>query len=156
MRTKRILLFLLAVAVLGLSVFGSLVWRATTVEHADRPDALQRFSDVRATFRPALPMLQVDASGQLIRHEHQPAAKGPRPTQLDVLAYRAREQRLVRVDIPFWFFKLKGVAVQIALRGTGLDMERLEVTPADLEQHGPGVVLDETRANGDRLLVWTE
>ena len=125
MRTKRILLFLLAGAVLGLSVFGSLVWHATTVERADRPEALQRFSDVRATFGPALPMLQVDASGQLIRHEHQPAAKGPRPTQLDVLAYRAREQRL-------------------------------GVTPADLERHGPGVVLDETRANGDRLLVWTE
>jgi hypothetical protein len=73
-----------------------------------------------------------------------------------VLAYRRPEQRLVRADVPLWFLKLKGPAVQYALRGTGLDLERLGVTPADLERYGACVVLDETRANGDRLLVWTE
>jgi hypothetical protein len=73
-----------------------------------------------------------------------------------VLAYQAGEQRLVAADVPFWFFRLKGPAAQYALSGTGLDLKRLGITAADLERHGPAVVIDHTRPNGDRLLVWTE
>ena len=73
-----------------------------------------------------------------------------------LLAYRAAEQRLVRVDVPFWFLKMKGPAVQYSLRGTGVDLERLGVTAAELEGYGASVVLDESRHNGDRVLVWTE
>ena len=62
----------------------------------------------------------------------------------------------MRADVPFWFLKTKGAALQDPLHGTGLDLERLGVTPADLERYGVCLVLDETRANGDRLLVWTE
>jgi hypothetical protein len=51
---------------------------------------------------------------------------------------------------------LKGPAIQFALRGTEIDLKELGVSAADLESHGPGLVLDETSANGDRLLVWTE
>ena len=61
------------------------------------------------------------------------------------------EQRLVHAIVPFWFLKMKGPAVQYALRDTGVDLKRLGVTPGDLEQYGAGVVLDEARANGDRL-----
>jgi hypothetical protein len=58
--------------------------------------------------------------------------------------------------VPFWFLKVKGPAVQYALRGTGLDLKRLGVSPADLEGYGVCLILDQTRTNGDRLLVWTE
>lgn len=78
------------------------------------------------------------------------------PTRLRVLAYRTPQQRLVQADVPFWFLRLKGPAVQYALRGTGLDLEQLGVSPADLERYGICLLLDETRTNGDRLLVWTE
>jgi hypothetical protein len=30
------------------------------------------------------------------------------------------------------------------------------LTAADLERHGPGLILDEASGNGDRLLVWTQ
>jgi hypothetical protein len=66
------------------------------------------------------------------------------------------ERRLVRADVPFWYLKMKGPAVQYLVRGTGLDLQRLGITAADLERYGAAVVLDETNANGDRLLVWTE
>jgi hypothetical protein len=61
----------------------------------------------------------------------------------------------VRANVPFWFFKLKGPAIQLVLRGTEIDLKKLGVTAADLESHGPGLVLDEIRSNGDRVLVWT-
>jgi hypothetical protein len=78
------------------------------------------------------------------------------PSQLHALAYHASNRRLVRADVPFWFLKAKGPAVQYSLRGTGLDLQRLGVTPGDLQRYGPSFVLDETRTNGERLLVWTE
>lgn len=73
-----------------------------------------------------------------------------------VLVYQSAEERLVAADVPFWFFKLKGAAAQYAVRGTGLDLERLRITGADLERYEPSVVIDHVRPNGDRLLVWTE
>jgi hypothetical protein len=51
---------------------------------------------------------------------------------------------------------LKGPALQYATRGTGVDLDRLGITPADIKRHGPGPILDETRSNGDRVLVWVE
>jgi hypothetical protein len=58
--------------------------------------------------------------------------------------------------VPLWFLKLKGPAVQYLVRGTGLDLERLQITAADLERYDASVVIDHVRSNGDHLLVWTE
>jgi hypothetical protein len=62
----------------------------------------------------------------------------------------------VSAEVPFWFFRLKGPAAHLALRDTGFDLERLGLTPADLSRHGPSIVIDSSRDNADRLLVWTE
>ncbi|MEX2271757.1 MAG: hypothetical protein WD690_09815 [Vicinamibacterales bacterium] len=48
------------------------------------------------------------------------------------------------------------LAAQFLVRGTGLDLERQQISARDLERYGPSVVIDHTRPNGDRLLVWTE
>ena len=64
--------------------------------------------------------------------------------------------KLVTADVPMWFFRMKGPPTQFLVRGTGLDLERLQITAAHLERFDPSVVIDHARANGDRLLVWTE
>jgi hypothetical protein len=137
-------------------MFGYFAWQAVTMELADQRQALQEFTAVRDALGPVEPMLRVNASGRVVRGTHPIVAEGQRPSQLKVLAYQTGEQRLARANVPFWFFKLKGPAVQFALRGTQIDLKKLGVTTADLERHGPGLVLDETSSNGDRLLVWTE
>jgi hypothetical protein len=83
-------------------------------------------------------------------------APGPAPTELHALAYHVDGQRLVRADVPLWFFKVKGPALRYALRDTSLDLDAMNVTATDLENSGAGVVLDETRSTGNRLLVWTD
>lgn len=156
MRTRRIVLGLLVAAVLGLAVFGFLASRAVTVEDAPAPEALRRFEAVRAGLGGGDPLLALDDAGNVVRRAS-PASSSPRPvTRLGVLAYQSGEQRLVTADVPMWFFRLKGPAAQYLVRGTGLDLERLQITAADLERFDPSVVIDHTRANGDRLLVWTE
>jgi hypothetical protein len=58
--------------------------------------------------------------------------------------------------VPLWFLRVKGPAAQVALRGTGFDLEALGLTADDLARSGIGVVLDDARENGDRVLAWTE
>jgi len=156
MRTWQILGMLVLGAVIGFTVFGLLTWRNTTVEIVGREDALLRLAETRALFGDAVPLLDIEASGQLTRRRAGPDTEGVSPELLVVLAYRVREQRLIRVDVPFWFVKLKGPAAQFALRDTGFDLRRLGLTASDLEKQGPGLILDESRENGDRILIWTE
>ena len=155
-RTRAVSLVVAAAAAIGLLVFGTLVYRAVDVEQASAPEALRRFERVRSAFAGRQPLLTLDDSGNVIRRE-EPArpASGPIRT-LNAVAYQADRQRLVTANVPFWFFRIKGPAAQLALRNTGLDLGSLRLTAADLERHGPALVIDRARVNGDRLLVWTE
>jgi hypothetical protein len=155
MRTSTVLIGFVLAVVLGLILFGFLARRAVTLEQAAPAQALRAFTAVRDSLGPAEPMLRLGTSGRA--QGRPPVAEGSRrPVRLHVLAYRAREQRLVRAEVPFWFFKLKGPAVQFALRGTNVDLKELGLTPGDLERHGPGLVLDESPPGGDRFLIWTD
>jgi hypothetical protein len=154
-RGSRLLWSVGIAAMIGIGVFAFFAWHSVTVEQVQPNELLSRFAEIRTRLTCTEPIWHVDAAGAVTRREA-PRETEARPTRLRVLAYRAPQERLVRVDVPFWFLKVKGPAVQYALRETGLDLERLGITPADLEQYGPCLVLDQTRANGDRLLVWTE
>lgn len=139
----------------GVAVFGLLAWRSVEVEQAEPNEALGRFTEIRNRFTGSDPILRVDAEGRIVRRNPPERETGP-PKHLRVLTYRASEQRLVYANIAFWFLTVKGPAVQFSLRGTGLDLNRLGITPGDLKRYGPCLVLDEARADGSRLLVWTE
>ena len=148
-------MLLLIAAALGLSVFGWLAWHAVTVEDLDAVDSRQRFEDALAQLDSTTPRVKMDATGHFVRSG--PARTSERrPNALHVLAYRASERRLVRAEVPLWFFTIKGPAAQYALQGTGFDLRILGLTASDLAAAGPGVVMDETGANGDRLLAWTQ
>ena len=142
------------IAAAAVVMFAFVVWRSVTIERAEASDALRRFAQVQSRFHSSDPMLRIDADGTITRRPVRPGERALL-SRLQALAYRVQEQRIVHASVPFWFLKMKGPAVQYALRDTGFDLKRLGVTPADLEHFGAGVVLDETRANGDRLLVWT-
>jgi hypothetical protein len=142
-------------AVAGIGVFAFWALRSVSIEPSSPHDALQRFTEVRSTLK-GEPILQFGADGRRAHRSAPRTSQQSHLSSLRVLAYRAREARLIRAAVPFWFLKVKGPAVQYVLRDTGLDLDRLGVTPADLERYGAGVVLDQSRSNGDRLLVWTE
>lgn len=155
-RGRTVMMTLGVGALAGFTIFGVLVSRAVTVERADAPEALRRFREVRAALGQSPPLLTLDESGNVTRRTEPPGTFPVRPRRLAVLTYQSEERRLVSADVPFWLFKLKGPAAQYAVRGTGLDFKRLQITAADLERHGRAITIDHTRANGDRLLVWTE
>jgi len=156
MRTRRVLLLLFLGALIGFGIFAVLAWRAVDVERADAPEALRRFTTIRSALGGRPPLLTLDDAGNVVRRAEPPAREPPALSRMAVLAYQANEQRLVSADVPYWFFRMKTPPTQFLVRGTGLDLERLGITAADLAKFGPSVVIDHARANGDRLLVWTE
>ena len=153
---RRLLLVILAGAAVGFTIFGVMAYRAVTVERALAEDAFQRFERARAAAGGGTALLVLDESGRVIRRADPPPAVPHAITRLRVLAYQAADERLVTADIAFWFFKLKGPAAAYAVRGTGLDFERLQISAADLERYGPAIVIDHGGPDGSRLLVWTE
>ena len=154
-RDARLPFWLRVAAVVGIGLSGFLAWRNVTVEEVPPGDANRRLAEIRDRLPHAAPVLRMDANGLVTRRV--PAdVRTPRATRLHALTYVMSVGRLARADAPFWFLKMKGPGVQYAFRGTGFDLDRLGVTPADLERYGVCLVLDETRRNGDRLLVWTE
>jgi hypothetical protein len=156
MRAKRIVMLLLVAATLGVAAFGYLASNAVTVERVDDSDAARRFLAARVAFGSAPPMLEIAPSGRVVRRPSPPREGAGHVERFRILVYQVQQRRLVEADVPFWFVALKGPALQYAVRDTGVDLDRLGVTAADLRRHGPGPILDETRPNGDRVLVWIE
>ena len=153
---RRLIVGLLSGAVFGLLTFGILAYRAVSLEQASAPEALRRFTDIRARLGGTAPLLTLDSAGNVVRRTEPPAMARRKIQRFRVLVYQVAEERLVAADVPFWFFKVKGTAAQYAVHGTGLDLERLGITGADLERYEPSLIIDHVRPNGDRMLVWTE
>ncbi len=137
---------------IGFSVVG---WRSITVERAEPDQADRRFTALRNQFSGIEPLLRVEPDGRVVRRQLEPANVKP-AYRLRVLAYRVSLGRVVQADVPFWFLKVKGPAIRVSLRDTGLDLDRLGLTPAELQRYGATLVLDELRTSGDRVLVWME
>lgn len=153
---RRVLLVGVAAAAIGFGVFGVMTYRAVSMEHVPPAEAVRRFAAIRATLPPGAPLVALDETGTVLRREEpRPGAPGP-IRRLVAVAYHADTHRLLSTEVPFWFFRIKGPAARYALRGTGFDLDRLGLTPDDLERHGPSVVIDRASPNGGRLLVWTE
>lgn len=152
----RIGLGILVAALVGLVVFGLLASSVTSITDSDQSMADEVFQAVIDSLDSGPPRLHRDESGNLVSRAIPSGISGAKPVKLGVLLYRSPENKLVQSDIPFWFFRLKGSAARFALRGSGLDMDRLGVTPADIARQGPGLILDEQAADGGRILVWAE
>jgi hypothetical protein len=154
-RASRFLLLFAAAALAGMTVFAVLARRAVTVEKSSAGDAERQFAAVRERFGDLAPLLADDGTGHLARRDREPPVS-PRPiARIRVMQFTAADGRLIRADVPFWFFELKAPAAQFFVRGTDLDLNELGLTASDLSREGPTLILDARQEDGDRLLVWT-
>ncbi len=157
MRWARVLLAVMLAAVIGLTIFGTLAVRHVTVESANAGRAADRFAHVHAEYPggPAL-RIELDAEGRAHVVPRGDPPHGDRPSRLRVLAYRVRDDRLAEADVPYWFVRLKRPALAFALRRTGVDLDALGLSGAELDAHGPGILIDREGRDGDRVMVWLE
>lgn len=147
-----IVFVILGVALLG--GFAYYIYRQTSFETSTQEKADHEFQRVRSRFKDQTPYLELDLSGDLRIHRELEKPKEADLQSVYIMAWDVRENRLLRMTIPFWFVRLKASgAFNVQIGGWSRD---LTVTAQDLARHGPGIVLDFEEPGGTRVLLWAE
>ncbi len=126
------------------------------IQAASGASADSAFAEIREQHAGKAPLLEM--RGSSIAHSNPPSETAPRTnlSTLHVLAWDAREGRLARFDIPFWFLRLKESPIRFGTYATGLDELKISLTAAEIERYGPGIIMDIEREGRDRALLWVE
>jgi hypothetical protein len=142
----------ISVVVLGVAWFRDHL----EIQAASGASADSAFAEVRHRYLDKAPLLEMQGSS--VARSNPPADSKPRTslTTLHVLAWDAREGRLARFDIPFWFLRLKETPIRFGTYATGLDELKISLTAAEIERYGPGIIMDIEREGRDRALLWVE
>jgi hypothetical protein len=156
MSISKLFSFLVLAAIVALAIFMFRTWKATAVSQAAPGEAWRQFALVIQDQPTRAPVLTVDAFGNILPPPPPPVLPQVQPTRLNVLAYLADLQTLVRTTVPLWVVRTKGPAVKFAMRETRYDLGRLGIDPGSLADYGPGLVIDEVKADGSRYLLWTD
>jgi hypothetical protein len=152
-----IIVGMLAVAAVGGTAF--FIYRHVDSTSTGHDTAAAEFAQARARFAGQQALVEISAGDEPVIHRD--LVKGSRGRKLEslrVLAYDHREQKLVRVSIPFWLLRLLPSDHFSFLNDDGIeiDADRVKLTADDLERRGPGLVLDTKDRRGSEVLVWTE
>lgn len=125
---------------------------------ASPSNAAHEFDAVKAGFAGQKPLIELDSRGHFLKaHTDRTPPPGVHaPDQLHLLAFDPGDRRMVRFTLPFWLLRLKAGSATIDLNGDRMDLEDLRITVADLERHGPSLILDHTGPEGERVLVWSK
>lgn len=133
-----------------------------SVTELDRASTTRELDAVRERLGDVAPYVEIDESSSAdgglvhVRPETAPAVPA-RISRLHVWFCSGDQGRLVRATTPYWAFRIsrwKGRAA--GSLGALLGVEGLRVELPDLTPHGPGLIADHVRPNGDRLLIWAE
>jgi len=156
----------LGLALLGMGVAAILFLSWTDLHEANPRAARAAFAEAlalagRSGPQAATAYLYLDEAGQVqVRRELESDPPSDLRT-LHLLAWDPHDDRLLRVDFPYWFVRVKmNDTINLGTMTTALsgDWQHLElkVSVGELRRRGAGVVLDHTRQDGMRLLLWSE
>jgi hypothetical protein len=128
-----------------------------TITETSEGSALKEFEDVRARFPNRPPLLELRNGRPAYTAGAPPkSASSTSLDRLHVLVWDPDENRLANVAIPFWFLRLKSGPIEFSGYASGLDDEGVNLSPEDIERHWPGIILDATSPQGERILLWAQ
>ena len=118
--------------------------------------ATSDFESVRARFSGTKPLIELDERGDFI-HANTDRPNGTvRPQFLNVMAFDADDEKVVRMELPFWLLRLKSGGSHFSMNGESVDLAKMHLTVEDLERYGPALILDHKDRKGAHVLVWTQ
>ena len=125
----------------------------------DETKAVAELDAVRARFPNQKPLIDADQDGHggQLQTEGRPATFTGELHALHIAAYDKRAGKLVRFSVPFWLIRMAPDG-KVSIGDEMLDDVRGadKLTVKQLEALGPGLLIDEHKPDGDRVLVWTE
>ncbi len=156
-----IIVGIIAVCILGvITVAAAGLWFVRShvnIQPSTVSAATADFQSVREKFAAQKPLIELDDRGNFVHANVDRPNGTQRPDSLNIMAFDARDEHVVRMDIPFWLLRLKMRGTRIDVGGNGnIDLQKLRLTVEDLERFGPTLILDHRDANGSRVLVWSQ
>ena len=118
--------------------------------------AASDFDTVRARFTGQKPLIELDDHGEFVRANTDRAAGSVRPQTLNMMAFDADEEKVVKMELPFWLLRLKSGGTRFSMGKGNVDLAKLHLTVEDLERFGPTLILDHRDQKGARVLVWSQ
>lgn len=148
------ILFVIAMAAAGIYYFTQHI----ETKKATPAVAASEFNEVRERFHGQKPLIELDERGRFLRSnvDRPTPANARTPEAIHVLAFDPDDEGLVKLTVPFWLLRLKMDNSKIDFGNSSVRLEDLKVTVEDLERFGPTLILDQTNAGGDRVLVWSQ
>jgi len=125
--------------------------RTTTVSVAT-----EDFQSVRQRFAAQKPLIELDEHGMFLRANTDRPAGTQRPQTLNIMAFDPHDEKVVRLDVPFWLLRLKSGGAKFDIGRSNVDLARMRITVEELERYGPILILDQKDTDGSRVLVWTQ
>ncbi|MCP3914490.1 MAG: hypothetical protein GY711_02910 [bacterium] len=158
---RRFVLGFLIVAAVGFTVAMTMFSSWSDVRSLDAAGAESSIAEVLSGPAGGPAYLSLAADGTVHVDRSLESEQAVKISSLNLMTWQPAEGRLARIDFPFWFVRAKltdqvnlGTLTSIMAR----DWENLDlrVTEDDLVARGPGLVLDHTREDGARLILWME
>jgi hypothetical protein len=118
--------------------------------------ATEDFQTIRQRFATQKPLIELDERGSFLRANTDRPAGTQRPQTLNIIAFDPHDEKMVRVDVPFWVLRLKGGGGKFDIGRSNVDLARMRITVEDLERYGPILILDQKDTDGSRVLVWSQ
>ncbi|MFQ5767476.1 MAG: hypothetical protein ACE5ID_05770 [Acidobacteriota bacterium] len=152
---------LLSAGVCGFGIFWLMLSAWTQLDKATEMEAQAAFSEAVARSEGGTPFLEIPAGGPIVVHREQERASPVKLNRLHLLVWEPQGRHLLKIDFPFWFVRAKMTrrvnlgTLTTAVSGDWQHID-LRVTEEDLERRGPGLILDTSRDDGVRFLLWTE
>ena len=72
------------------------------------------------------------------------------------MAFDSHDEKVVRLELPFWLLRLKVGGSRFDIGGGNVDLAKLRLTVEDLERYGPTLILDQKDSDGSRVLIWSQ
>jgi type II secretory pathway pseudopilin PulG len=126
------------------------------IQSATTAVAAADFQTIRARFADQKPLIELDERGNFLHANTDRPASPQRPQTLTILAFDSDDEKVVRLEIPFWLLRLKGGGSRFDVGGGNVDLAKLRLTVEDLERFGPTLILDQKDSDGSRVLIWSQ
>ena len=147
---------LLAVLAVGAVIFGA----AWVGEHVDIQDATSstaesRLDEIRDRFADRPPLIEV-RDGDVRRNDPPAGATPADLSTVHLLAWDADEEKIVRVDLPFWLVRLRGLPLDTDGARIEFGDREVPIDAEDIERYGTGIIVDAELTSGERAVIWVE
>lgn len=157
---RHLIIGFVVFALAGATAGFTFMSRWTDIRDALPPEAEAAFTAALVESGGGTPYIEIRSAGTAVNRDQEgQEARGF--SKLVVLGWSAAEQKIVRVEYPRWFVRLKistamNLGTMISAARGDLGQLDLSVNYHDLARRGPGLILDHRMGNGSRIMLWTE